>query len=129
MIRCMEDLSYGNMLTVVIVPPGGSGRTCSGLAIPKGGLTKKKKKKKDGEGLFIGECSDRTRWLGRNFAQGGEALKQAAQRSCGCPIHGDIQGQVGCGVGKPELVESLPAHGRGVGTQFSLRSLSTQTIL
>lgn len=62
MIRWLEHFSYGNMLTVVIVPPGGSGRTCSGLAIPKGGLTKKKKKKKkDGEGLFIGECSDRAR--------------------------------------------------------------------
>lgn len=45
-IRWLEHFSYGNMLTVVIVPPGGSGRTCSGLAIPKGGLTKKKKKKK-----------------------------------------------------------------------------------
>jgi len=30
---------------------------------------------------------------------------------------------------QPGLVESVPAHGRGVGTRWSFRSLPTQTIL
>ena len=33
-----------------------------------------------------------------------EALAQAAQRSCGCPITGVAQGQVGWGPGQPQLV-------------------------
>ena len=36
--------------------------------------------------------------------------------------------QVGWGFGQPGLVEGDPAHGRGVGTGRSLRSLPTQTI-
>jgi len=27
--------------------------------------------------------------------EGGEALEQVAQRSCRCPLHGCVQGQVG----------------------------------
>ena len=46
----------------------------------------------------------------------GEALAQAAQRSCGCSIPGGIQGLVGCGPGQPDLMGGNPAHGRGVGT-------------
>jgi len=30
---------------------------------------------------------------------------------------------------QPGLVEDVPAHGRGVGTKWALRSLPTQTIL
>ncbi|GAB0188788.1 hypothetical protein GRJ2_001344100 [Grus japonensis] len=40
-----------------------------------------------------------------------------------------VQGQVGWGFGQPGLVEGVPAHGRGVGTRWSLRSLPTQTFL
>lgn len=29
------------------------------------------------------------------YDEGSDALKQAAQRSCGCPIHGGVQDQVG----------------------------------
>ena len=47
--------------------------------------------------------------------EGGEALAQAAQRSCGCPLPGRVQGQVGWGFGQPGLVEGVPACGRGVG--------------
>jgi len=58
----------------------------------------------------------------------GEALAQAAQRSCGCPLPGRIQGQVGWGSEHPGLVEGVPAHGRGAGMRWSIRSLPTQTV-
>ena len=48
--------------------------------------------------------------------EGGEALEQVAQRSCGCPLPGSVQGQVGWGFEQPDLVADVPAHGRGVGT-------------
>ena len=44
---------------------------------------------------------------------------QAAQRDCGCPIPGGVQGQVEWGPGQPGLVLDMefggPAHGGGVG--------------
>ena len=49
--------------------------------------------------------------------EGGEALAQVAQRGCGCPIPGSVQGQAGWGFEQPGLVEGVPAHGRGVGTR------------
>jgi len=49
-------------------------------------------------------------------------------RSCGCPIPGGIQGQVGCGSGQPGLVVGNAAHSR-VETRWSLWSFSTQYIL
>ena len=51
------------------------------------------------------------------------------QRSCGCPIPGHVQGQDGWVFEQPGLVEGVPAHGRGVGTRWSIRSVPTQTIL
>ena len=39
-----------------------------------------------------------------------------AQRRCGCPLPGSVQGQVGRGFDHPCMVEGVPAHGRGVGT-------------
>jgi len=33
---------------------------------------------------------------------------------CGCPIPAGIQGQAGCGSGQPGLVDSDPAHSRGL---------------
>ncbi|GAB0182869.1 cAMP-dependent protein kinase inhibitor alpha [Grus japonensis] len=47
----------------------------------------------------------------------GETLEQVAQRSCGCPLPGSVQDQVGWGFGQRGLVEGVPAHGRGVGTR------------
>ena len=41
-----------------------------------------------------------------------DQVNQAAQKSCGCPIPGSAQGQVGCGSGQPELVGGVTAHGR-----------------
>jgi len=51
------------------------------------------------------------------YSGGGEALAQVAQRSCGCPLPGSVQGQAGWGCEHPGLVEGVPAHGRGVGTR------------
>jgi len=39
------------------------------------------------------------------------------ERSCGCPLPGSVQGQVGWGFQQPGPVEGVPAHGRGVGTR------------
>ena len=47
----------------------------------------------------------------------GEALAQAVQRSCGCPMPGGVQRQIGGSPGQPELVRGNPAHGRGIGTR------------
>jgi len=44
----------------------------------------------------------------------GEALAQVAQRSCGCPLPGSVQGQVGQGFEQPGLEEGAPSHGRWV---------------
>ena len=49
-------------------------------------------------------------------SEGGDALEQVAQRGCGCPIPGGIQGQAGCGSEQPGLVVGDPAHHRGVAT-------------
>uniref|UniRef100_A0A8C0AM81 Complex I assembly factor ACAD9, mitochondrial n=1 Tax=Buteo japonicus TaxID=224669 RepID=A0A8C0AM81_9AVES len=40
--------------------------------------------------------------------EGGEALGQVAQRGCGCPIPGRVQGQVGWGFEQPGLEEVFP---------------------
>jgi len=45
------------------------------------------------------------------------ALEQVAQRGCGCPIPGGIQGQAVCGSGQPGLVIGDPACSRGVETR------------
>ena len=55
--------------------------------------------------------------------------EQVVQRSCGCPLPGSVQDQVGWSSEQPGLVEDVPAYGRGVGTRWSLRSLPTLTIL
>ena len=43
-----------------------------------------------------------------------EALAQVAQRSCGCPLPGNVQGQAGWSSEHPGLVEGVPADGRGL---------------
>ena len=47
----------------------------------------------------------------------GEVLAQAAQRSCGCPIPGSVQSQIGCGPRQPDLVVDNSVHGKGFGTR------------
>jgi len=53
------------------------------------------------------------------YQERGEVLEQAAQRGCGCPIPGGVQGQVGWGPGQPGLVFNVevgsPACDREVG--------------
>jgi len=58
-----------------------------------------------------------------------ETLQQVAQGDGGCPIPENIPGQVGRGSEKPDLVEDVPAHGRGVGLGDLQKSLPTQIIL
>ena len=83
--------------------------------------------KKEGERLFTNTCSNMTR--GNSFKlkegrlrldirkiffyyEGRETLVQVAQRICGCPIPGTVQGQVGWGFEQPNLVKDVPAHSR-----------------
>jgi len=51
------------------------------------------------------------------YYEGGEALEQVSQGSCGCPHPGSAPGQIVWGFEQPNLVEGVPAHGRGVATQ------------
>ena len=47
------------------------------------------------------------------YSEGGEALAQAAWRSCGCPVLGGVQDQVGqMDLGWPDLEGGNPVHGR-----------------
>lgn len=52
------------------------------------------------------------------------SLEQNVQRSCRCPDPGDLWSPE-----QLDLVGGNPAHSSGVGTRWSLRSLSTQGIL
>ena len=56
-----------------------------------------------------------------HHCEGCEALAHVAQRSCGCPLPGSVQGQVGQGSEHPGLMQGGPAHGRGVGRRWSIR--------
>ena len=56
--------------------------------------------------------------LGKDFqSEVGETLEQVAQRVCGCPIPGGIQGQFGWDPGQSDLVAGNPAYSKGVGTR------------
>jgi len=52
------------------------------------------------------------------YDKGGEALAQVAQRRCGCPLPGSVQGQAGWGFEQPGLVEGVPAHGKEIGIDY-----------
>jgi len=56
---------------------------------------------------------------GLSYYESGKVLEQAAQRGCGCPVPGGVQGQVGWSTGQPGVVLNGEvgglACGRGVG--------------
>jgi len=43
-----------------------------------------------------------------------DALEQVAQRGCGCPLPGSIQGQAGWGFVQPGLERGVPLFSRGL---------------
>ena len=45
------------------------------------------------------------------YRESGEVLEQAAQRGCGCPAPGGVQGQTGWGPGQPGLVLNVEVGG------------------
>jgi len=53
-------------------------------------------------------------WIRGRNCEGGEALDQVAQSSCGCPLAGSIQGWVGWGFEQPDLMAGVPACGEGL---------------
>jgi len=98
--------------------------------------------KKGGGGLFTRAWCDRTRGNDLKLKEGRLNMRNkfftmrvVRQRNrlpreiVECPLPGNVQGQVGRGFEQPVLVEGVPAHGRGVITRWSLRSLPIQTIL
>lgn len=46
------------------------------------------------------------------FILSGEALEQAAPRSCGCPTLGGVEGWVGWDLEQPDLVANNSVHRR-----------------
>ena len=100
--------------------------------------------RKDGEGLFTREFSDRTRRKSSKLKEGRFGLdirkkfftrrpmRHWPQRSCGCSLPERVQDQGRWVSEESALVENVPAYSRGSGTlrsKGSLRSLSTQNIL
>ena len=79
------------------------------------------------EGIFVRACSSRTRGNGfkleegrfqlniRGGDEGDVTLEQDAQRGCGCPHRGGVQGQAGWGFEQPGLVGDAPAYSGGQG--------------
>lgn len=57
------------------------------------------------------------------------AVERVAQKSCGCPTPGIVQGQRGWGSEHLGFLESLSSYGSGVGIGWSLTTLPIQTIL
>ena len=67
-------------------------------------------------------------WGRNSLLRGRWGTGTGCPESCGCPIPGGAQGQVGWGPGQPELVGGSQPMA-GVGTGWCLRSLPTQAIL
>ncbi|KAF4798197.1 hypothetical protein TURU_068061 [Turdus rufiventris] len=55
-----------------------------------------------------------TREMERDILQEHAVMRENDFDCCGCLIPGSVQGQTGQGLKQPELVEDIPAHGRGL---------------
>uniref|UniRef100_A0A8B9F2S9 NudC domain-containing protein 3 n=1 Tax=Amazona collaria TaxID=241587 RepID=A0A8B9F2S9_9PSIT len=109
-------------------PPGAA--QAMALQVPAAGaLDKGCRDRRRGMALTCQRGDEMSSWAEAVPCEGAEALAQGAQRSCGCPIPGSAQGQVGHrGLEHPALWKgSLPVAGVGAGA--ALRSLPTQTPL
>ena len=111
MIRGLEQLSYEERLRELGLFSLGKrslwGDLIAAFQYLKGAY------KQEGEQLFTRVDSDRIRGNEVFHSEGDVTLEQVAQRGCGCPIPGGIQGQAGCGSGQPGLVVGDPVHGWG----------------
>ena len=54
------------------------------------------------------------------YYESSEVLEQAAQRGCGYPVPGGVQGQVGCGPGQPGLVLNVEVDGPACSRRLEL---------
>ncbi|PKU43552.1 hypothetical protein llap_6156 [Limosa lapponica baueri] len=120
LIRGLEQLSYEDRLKELGLFSLEKRRLWGDLVAAFRSSLLKEAYRRAGEGLFIREWRDST--MGNGFKleegrifyyEGGETLEQVAQRSCGCPIPGGVQGQAGGGLEQPGVVGGVPAQGRG----------------
>lgn len=81
------------------------------------------------EGLFQGEYSEKQEALVRPCKTCVICTLRQWHTNLGPEEQTTCQGQSGWGPEQLYLVNDIPAHGRGGGTRWSLRSLLTQTIL
>ena len=135
-LQSHEDITLLEVIGIVYTNPRLWGDLTAASQYVEGGAYKRA-----GEGLFTMSCSDRTRGNGLKLKEGRfrldirkkflmtRVVRPWPRRSCGCPLPGRVQGQAGWSSEQPGLVEGVHAHGRGVGTRWSLRSLPTQTVL
>jgi len=128
MVRGLEHLPYEERLRELGLSSLEKRRLCRDLIAAFQYLKGAYEKGRDR--LFTRACCKKTKCSGFQLKEGrftldgkeeffysesGETMEQVAQRGGGCPIPGNIKGQVGWGSEQPDLVKDVPAHCRGLG--------------